>query len=347
MSEAATISATNCPRCKSSKVTKNGFNRGKQRYKCKDCNRHFQQPGNTIQDLTKPKTQSHRSSTPERVVILLTSHRSGSTWLSDTIRCHPQVEYYPTPVVYEELGLSGRRYPGDLSNQADCNYEIEVQPGKFDKIPQFDLTPDIPATSLQLEFAPYGIEKCHPSFFDFDPDLFIQKVEHLERLKIEIKLICLVRDPQSLITSFMNYQQRKPSWYKQMIGAKLVEFIINTYQCIEQVAKKRSPLIFDYANLKNNMPQVLQKIYRQLWTEVDEAKLEYLSQISDLATKYTARNKRIAQTDSPFLGKIEGSIKGGDGKYRDFFDAQQELMAKCYSCYERICQLDCDDNLLP
>jgi len=30
-----------CPRCNSTKISKNGRHRGKQRYKCKECNRQF------------------------------------------------------------------------------------------------------------------------------------------------------------------------------------------------------------------------------------------------------------------------------------------------------------------
>ena len=30
-----------CPRCNSTKISKNGHHRGKQRYKCKECNRQF------------------------------------------------------------------------------------------------------------------------------------------------------------------------------------------------------------------------------------------------------------------------------------------------------------------
>ena len=158
-----------CPRCESTKVIKNGFNHGRQRYKCKDCDRHFQEK------IERHQAKLNHRQLPEKTLILLTSHRSGSTWLSDALRCHPAIEYYPTPIIYKELGLRGRRYPGDLSNQADCTYEIEVQPGKLDKIPQFDISQDLKPAQKKLKFEPYAIEKCHPSFFEFDPQLFIQK----------------------------------------------------------------------------------------------------------------------------------------------------------------------------
>lgn len=329
----------NCPRCISDRVIKNGRSRGKQRYKCKDCNRHFQ--GNSIrsdrqQDSQTNNIKPNRHQIPEKALILLTAHRTGSTWLSDALRCHPAIEYYPTPILYEELGLFGRRYPGDLSNQADCTYEIEVQPGKLDKIPQFDVVKDLKPKLRKLKFEPYAVEKCHPSFFNFSSELFLQKIEHLESLGVEVKLVYLVRDPKSLMTSFMNYQQRKPSWYREVVGEKLIKFLSQTYQCIEEVFKKRSGLILDYSETRTNMPQALLKIYEMLWASWSKLQKECLLNISQLSLLYTNREQRIAKINSPFLGKEEGRIEGGNEEHQDFFIAYKELIKQCYSYYKAI-----------
>ena len=330
----------NCPRCSSNKIIKNGRSRGKQRYRCKDCNRHFQavtSSSNLVaetrqQFLSKPNNRQ----IPERVIILLTSHRSGSTWLSDAIRCHPAIEYYPTSVIYQELGLYGRRYPRDLSNQPNCTYEIEVQPGKRDCIPQFDVVSDLEPKLSKLKFPAYAVEKCHPSFFNFKPKLFLQKIAHLESLGIKVKLVCLVREPKSLMTSFMNYQERQPSWYRDIKGEKLIDFITNTYQCIQQVVKERSLLLFDYAELKTNLPQVLDKIYRELWLDLSKTKLRYLRTVSQLAPKYTDRQQRLWQTNSPFLGNKEGKIAGSNRKYYRFFCTYEKMLQQCYLDYQNI-----------
>ena len=326
-----------CPRCESSKIIKNGRYNSKQRYKCKECNRHF------LDSYTKQLNHHHRQHPfdhsdriPEKVLILLTSHRSGSTWLSDAIRCHPFVEYHPQAIIYEKLGIEGRRYPGDLSNQADCNYEIEVQVGKLDKIPLFDVSGDLKSAQRQLKFKPYGIEKCHPSFFDFHPEIFLQGIEHLENLGIEVKLIYLVRDPKSLMTSFMDYQQRKPSWYKDMAGENLIDFISKTYWCIGQVSEARSSLILDYADTRSDIAQALLKIYAMLWSNLTSSQEQYLQHISNLALKYTNREQRLGNTNSPFLGKKEGTIRGGNEKYQDFFKTYQEQIEQCYHYYDRV-----------
>ena len=330
----------NCPRCNSSSIIKNGRRGVRQRYKCKDCNRHFLeyyiQQGDRSIVSKKSTVEPNKRRIPDKALILLTSHRSGSTWLSDALRCHPAIEYYSTAILYEELGLQGRRYPGDLSNQADCTYELEVQPGKLDKIPKFDIAQDLEPKLRKLQFEPYAVEKCHPSFFDFNPELFLQKIEHLESLGIEVKLVYLVRDPKSLMTSFMNYQQRKPTWYKNIVGEKLIDFITNTYRCIGRVSKKRSGLMLDYSDTRTDMPQALLKIYKMLWSNLTKPQEECLLSISKLALKNTNREQRVTTTNSPFLGKQEGNIRGGEKKYQDFFINYEELIKQCYVCYEGV-----------
>jgi hypothetical protein len=269
-------------------------------------------------------------SVPQRALILLTSHRSGSTWLSDAIRCHPAVEYDHTAVLYEILGIDGRRYPGDLSNQTDGVYEIEVQPGKWDKIPQFNLWEDLTPQLQGLEFEQYAIEKCHPSFFEFDPNLFLQGIQCLQALEIEAKLVYLVRDPKSLMTSFMNYQQRKPSWYKSIVGEALPQFIQQTYDCIAEVACQQPGVVLDYSNSRTDLAYTLVEIYLALWPNLTRLQEELILQVSELAGKYTNRQKRLAATHSPFLGEVEGSVQGGSQDDKDFFEEHQIGVEKCY-----------------
>lgn len=273
---------------------------------------------------------------PQKALILLTSHRSGSTWLSDAIRCHPAVEYYHTAVLYEILGIEGRRYPGDLSNKTDGVYEIEVQPGKWDKIPQFNLLQDLPPQLQGLEFKQYGIEKCHPSFFEFDPNLFLQGIQRLQELGTEVKLVYLVRDPKSLMTSFMNYQKRKPSWYRSVVGEKLPQFIQQTYDCIAEVARQQPGVILDYSDSRTDLAYALVGIYLELWPHLTGLQEELILQVSELAGKYTNRQKRVAATHSPFLGKVEGTIQGGSQDYEDFFKEYQVFVEQCYQSYHRV-----------
>ena len=66
--------------------------------------------------------------TPENIIILCTIPRSGSTWLSDLLCCHPSINYFQRYSIYEELKISGRRYPVDLTGIDGANRLIETSP---------------------------------------------------------------------------------------------------------------------------------------------------------------------------------------------------------------------------
>ncbi|MGF1542838.1 MAG: hypothetical protein ACFCU5_20750 [Pleurocapsa sp.] len=330
----------NCPQCNSTNIIKNGRRRDRQRYKCKDCNRHFQETNNLSgdrqQNSQKSNLKTKKTQLPDKALILLTAHRSGSTWLSDAIRCHPFVEYSSQALLYQELGINGRRYPVDLSNCADGVYEIEVQSGVWNKIPRFDVSTDLPASLQEVTQKIYAIEKCHPCFFNFDTQVFFDKIEHLKNLGTEVKLVYLVREPKSLITSFMNYQQRKPAWYRNLGGEQLVLFIEQTYQYVHQISQQLPGVILDYGDVKTNLPQVLLTIYRQLWDNLNSLETELASKVSDLAIKYTDRQQRFKQINSPFLGTEEGTIAGGDRNFSEFFNNHQALIERCYLAYKLV-----------
>ena len=333
--KSANLQQLNCPRCQSNRIIKNGRDRHKarQRYKCKDCNRHFLeyyiQHNQSVSTRTKVQI-------PDRVLMLLTSHRSGSTWLSDAIRCHPNIEYYPSWILYEKLNFSGGRYPKDLSGLADGTYKIEIQPNQWNKIPQFNLLQDLTPSLQQVKFEPYAIEKCHPSFFDFNFDRFLTGIKNLENLNVSVQLVYVVREPKSLITSFMDYQQRNTAWYKSIVGGKIIDLITKTFKSIKQVSEQKPSLILDYSDTKTDMARVLLKIYKMLWSKNNSVEQECLINISKLALKYTERKSRLSKTNSPFLGQQEGTTSGGNERYQDFFATHEELMDKCYFWYHQI-----------
>ena len=114
---------------------------------------------------------------PRRAVILIANPRAGSTWFANAIRCHPGVEYLSSAVLYRHLGLSGRRYPRDLTNGPDAVQEIEIRPGKWEKIPLFDVSGDAHPSFRNISPEAYAIEKCHPEFFGFKPSSFLEKTK--------------------------------------------------------------------------------------------------------------------------------------------------------------------------
>jgi len=280
------------------------------------------------------------STRPANALILLTIERTGSTWLSDAIRCHPAVKYWPTGIICKDFKLSRfRRYPMDLSNHEDATETIEVSPGKWEKIPNFNdaLVPD--SVPIINEAKQYAIEKFHPHFFKFNSIEFIKSITYLEDLGVAVKLIYLVRDPEAAITSFMNYQKRKPSSHKETTGKEIITYMQNKYQSILEVSRYYPGLILDYANVKSNLEETLQKIYDYLWPHANLEEKQLSLTVSRKAGELTSRSKRIKITSSPFLGKKEGKIKGTTDEYKSFFEANYGEIKKCYKVYNKLSNL--------
>lgn len=274
---------------------------------------------------------------PTNALILLTIERTGSTWLSDAIRCHPAVKYWPTGIVCKDLKLSRfRRYPMDLSNHEDATETIEVSPGKWEKIPNFNASL-IPTSDLTINPAEiYAIEKFHPHFFKFNCLEFIQDISNLEDLGVAVKLIYLVRDPEAAITSFMNYQKRNPNWHKETTGKDVITYMQKKYQTILEVSRYYPGLILDYGNVKSDLEKTLQNIYNYLWPHANVEQKHLSIKVSKSAGELTSRTKRIKITSSPFLGQQEGKIKGTTDDYKDFFDVNFKEIKNCYKVYNKI-----------
>lgn len=274
---------------------------------------------------------------PTKTLILLTIERTGSTWLSDAIRCHPGIKYWPTGIICKDLKLSKfRRYPMDLSNHKDGTETIEVSPGKWEKIPNFNksLTRELDKKIQPTEI--YAIEKFHPHFFKFKPIEFIRSITHLENLGVEVKLIYLVRDPQAAITSFMNYQKRNQNWHKETTGKEIITYMQKKYKSILQISRYYPGLILNYADIKTNLEKTLQRVYHYLWPHANLEEKNLIVKVSQTAEELTSRLKRVQITNSPFLGKQEGEIKGTTEEYKDFFKANQNNIDECYQIYNKV-----------
>jgi len=274
---------------------------------------------------------------PTKVLILLTIERTGSTWLSDAIRCHPAVQYWPAGIICKDLKLSKfRRYPMDLSNREDATETIEVSPGKWEKIPNFSasLTGELDQKIGETEI--YAIEKFHPHFFQFKPFKFAKGLTRLENLGVEVKLIYVVRDPEAAITSFMNYQKRNQNWHKETTGKEVISYMQKKYKSILQVSRYYPGLTIDYADIKTNLEKTLQRVYNHLWPHANLEQKNLIVTVSKNAEELTSRLKRFQVTKSSFLGEKEGKIKGTTDEYKEFFKVNREKLDECYQTYNKI-----------
>jgi hypothetical protein len=234
------------------------------------------------------------------------------------------IQYFPYGIIYANLGLSGRRYPEDLSNGPDAIQNIEVLPFKWEKIPNFNLL----GSYNPLAPESFLIEKCHPEFFHFDTKRFINNIKRLKNDNVRIKFIYQIRDPEASFVSFMNYQERNPKWYPSIKGYDLVMYMQKTFAAINDLARQEPGLIIDFSSIMIDLESVLHEVYSYIWPL---NKQECFNNIINHAVTTTARHKR---PQSKFLGKNIGNIRGGGNKYQYFFDKHKHNIQKCYDSYK-------------
>lgn len=294
--------------------------------------------GITNRILKIVRSIQYPSRLPPRILILLTNPRSGSTWLFDALRCHPAIYVHQRTIVYEQLCLSGRRYPRDLSNTRDAVQKTEVRPGLWERIPSFAIPDTVIQRSAQPSCQSYAIEKCHPEFYNFDTHTFNNNVLKLENKGTRFQFVYQIRDPKSSITSFINYQSRNPTWMKEITGIHLIQYMSQTYGALLDAATKRPGLIIDYSDIASNMAAAIDKVYQYIWPDATPQQLHYMQQVSHEAMKATSRENRSI-TATPFLGSVAGPITGNNDEYSAFFNRYNVEIKQCYRSYNLLLNL--------
>jgi|GEM_PF-1645349 len=273
---------------------------------------------------------------PERLLLMLTTPRSGSTWFADALRCHPSIQYWHTAAVYRQLGLSGRRYPRDLAGGTDGARDIEVTPGKWEKIPDFFIQEDqagvVPAGILDNQFA---IEKFHPEFYVFKTAKFLQRLAKLESRGKTIRMVYLVRDPEAGFNSFMRYQERNPHWYPSVRSKDLAVYMEKSFASVRYVAEQHQGLVIDYSDIVSDLAGTLAGIYSHIWPEQGPHDKAFNRKISQSAVTATERRKRSA-SGTAFLGATAGAIRGGLEKMDPFLVENRDIVASCYDSYKHL-----------
>jgi len=282
---------------------------------------------------------------PPRILIMLTTPRSGSTWFLDAIRCHPSINFLPSAVIFPFLGMQGRRYPRDLSNGPDAVLDIEIKPEKYEKIPdfgtKFNFINEIPKGFADKNFF---IEKCHPEFFNFDFSYFIRRINKLEDKNINIKFIYLVRNPSASINSFLKYQGRNPTWYPNTKGSSLITYMQKSFMTILEIAKQQPGIIVDYSNLIFCLETKLNQVYSYIWPNLTSEEHNFNLHISDNALEVTNRVKR-SKTRTTFLGEKVGSVENKIEDLNSFSNKQKDEIAKIYEHYDLLMDIKTKQKL--
>ena len=146
-------------------------------------------------------------SLPENILIMLTTQRSGSTWLFDTLRADPAIDVLEKELLFTFLGIDhANRYPYDLEDE-NSGKIIKNNAKKSIRIPEMKITDETRQIVSGYSRSVYCIEKLHPHFSKELFTLFISRFNELVNNK-NVKIIYSIREPVESLYSFVNYQTR-------------------------------------------------------------------------------------------------------------------------------------------
>jgi hypothetical protein len=268
----------------------------------------------------------------KNILFLITSPRSGSTWILDTLRCHPLISYDNKYSIYLSADLSGYRYPQDLLQVGSRENNFENKWGNWVSIPAFEIDPELIKVTENSTDIEYSIEKIHPEFFNYDYDKFNKYLRDVQSQGGRVKVVYVVRDPESSINSWLNYNSRNPKWNQRMDKEALGEYYYENFSSIQNLMKIFGGIVIDYSDMFDDVTTTISKIYSHIWDR--PVKLEDLN-IIELSKQATAREKRT-KSKSVFLGKEVGIVKGHQTKYSSYFKNHEQVMIKCIETYSTL-----------
>lgn len=271
----------------------------------------------------------------KNIIILLTNPRSGSTWLLDVLRCHPLIDFYPRYTLYQQLGLTGRRYPRDLSDGPKAVKSVEVRPSVWASVPSPRSEVEWGSAFSERErinYA-YNIEKIHPHFFEHRIDEFFNRVGGLDN-KHEIEFVCQVRDPKESIISFLEYQKRNPYWNAHRNNVDVIRHMEEIYGSIKKVAERESCLVIDYSAMVINFNHTINSIFEKLFPDVGTCLSD---DILDSIYMATRRDKKY-KTGTDFVGKRKASDCLYE--YNNILEYYKDDIEKCYETYNNIMDMN-------
>lgn len=276
---------------------------------------------------------------PKKYLVLITVHRCGSTWLMDALRAHPEIYIEPRAFLHNHLLLRGNRYPADLLSDKDEALSIELQPDIGGKIPLLASHQQPGRWKSQLTDESFAIEKIHPTFYKFDIRGFLQNIAQMQKAyNVEFKYIYQIRDPQSVISSFIKYKRRNPNWHQHVAEEEVPELIYNELLHIYELAKEIPGIIVDYANLTSDFEGALKNIFKHIWPSRHNS--EFKKYIYN-ARIFTSKDKRLNTNKDLFLGLSLEDEKLGTLKPQQsncYLDNNENLQ-KAYNIYEHINKL--------
>ena len=248
------------------------------------------------------ETARLRASTgsPERMLVILTPQRTGSTLLMDALRSYPGVGMWPTARYFNLLGATGRRYPGDLSPDAGTGEVLEVQPGVGGIVPGAHGSWD---AERSLGSPKIALEKIHPMTVDFDPDEMLSRMDHLARDGIQVDVVYQLRDPVDSIRSFLAYQQRAERWHPDMSGEDVIAQYAASYEMMERLIVRQPGPVVAYPQFKET-PSHLAAVYEAVFGANRDEAVELAAEVLAVPNPETRKSTQ----KGPFVDSDRSGI---------------------------------------
>ncbi|MEM9200704.1 MAG: hypothetical protein AAGC53_03550 [Actinomycetota bacterium] len=258
---------------------------------------------------------------PQRVLVLMTLHRSGSTRLFDICRTHPGTEIASTADVWDRLGLRGRRYPVAFSDLPTSWRAIEIEHARGATIPE------VPVAQLPFHATRWSLEKAHPQFCDFDADVFAQHIFALRDEGVEVEVAYGVRSPIDAMWSMVAFQRRQPSWYAFLTSSDIPDWVRRSLDAMADMRDRVPGVVLDYEDVPDGAP--VRSLGARLAPEWDPTDLDAWLAFADGVTL----PDRPAQAGTGFLGgSTEREEDGPDGSWADLAD----VIADADQAYQRL-----------
>lgn len=271
---------------------------------------------------------------PDKLFLVLSVPRSGSHWLIDTLRIHPQLSFHTDYVIHPVLGLSGNRYARDLSTSDEVGIQIQNNQNSVAALARLEPQLSMRQRRILQDREPYCIENFHPQMFGFDSALFIRNLTSLCEVK-NVKLAYRVRNPYQCIRSFLDYKARSPNWGGRIAHDQIVQHYRSTFQSLATVAKDFPGLVLDYDAMQHNYTESIQAIFASLWPQRSEREKAIDSNIIAQARGLTAYELR--RQVSPRFFSHNPQIDSQDGSpYRQYFEQHANELEQCNAIYAQL-----------
>lgn len=249
---------------------------------------------------------------PEVLLLQVTAHRTASTRVFDILRSHPAVYVEPLSFIWDELGLTGRRYPVALSDATGAGTSIVADGRVSVAIPSLraprQAMPD-PSTGR------VAIEKLHPQFFDFDAVRFAETLDALERSSdAQVVIVYQVREPLDVMWSMAEYKLRDESWQGDLQIEEIPELVARSFESLLALVALRPGTVLDYDDIDPASPALFE-VGRAIDPSMPDDEVgDWLSRGFELT-----RVERIS--DTTFVGtRAERTEDGPDGRWSELTD---------------------------